>query len=384
MNKISLEDLLRKSPEQIKNKMLNPFSDVNIDITDSVASNSPDLVEALTTLQETLENSSRKDSRSLNTSTDSVESFNPLTFLSSEIAERKGRQSLPVGLEKSVPVSNPVDSAPDDPNMADFQTFEKRVPLFGETGGGSPSRDGTEISSAPVDDGLALGGFNEERDTVEDVYRDKAGIKAKKYEPIDNSLLHGVDGERDTIQDVIQDKRRYIPNQEEDDDDDDECMENISEGVKMEEVQKITVPEVIGERNYATRNRSTFTGIGVLGKHKVNDIITGHDGYEYKIVHISMTNNGVQLRRLDTGLNSRTSYEKFFGIKPTPFPYSKGDLVKYFNPNTKKFEMYYVVGLNPASNNVQLIINDKKRFIRATKVELVKKDHEDSCAFDNE
>jgi hypothetical protein len=387
MADISLEDLLKKSPKDLKKKAINPFADTDKVATQAVNSSSPALVDALDALQHALDASPRssptqilgKETPNLECPTEEGDASKTLTALGQELAERRNStRGLPLGLEKASPAPEQTDIELDDPMLVDPKMFEKRVPLFDQAGGKPPS-DGTEIAHAPVDENLSLGGFNEERDTIDDVYRDKAGIKPKKYEPVDNSHLHGVDGERDTIADVIRDKTRYIPNQN--DDDDDEFMERIEdvpkEKIKMQETRKVSPPEEIRAKNYATRSRSTFTGIGIIGKHDIGDVVECHDGFDYRIISISMTNNGVHLRRLDTGMKSRTSYEKFFGMKPTPFPYSKNDIVSYYNPETMQRENYEVVGLNPASNNVQLIIDGQKRFIRATKITLVEKAHDE-------
>lgn len=385
MAEISLLDLLNKTPEQIRKQISNPFEDK---IDTARLSPSPDFPYALDNLNKSI------NSNLLTEVEVKPPGISPVDYLKAELLDRRSRSDLlPFGLEKSGPTVESTDFS-DDPNL---------TPTFVSTRQPQP---GSQLRSqrqfdAPVVD-RSLGGFNEERDTIEDVYRDQLGLGPKKPKPVDKSLLHGISGERDTIEDVMADKRVYIPNAEEENFDDDDWLEaspsgfivpkyeaitQIEKESIMEEIspnagwggsskpviRAVTTVEEIKDKMFATRSRSTFAGVGVLGQHEKDSIVRGNDGYEYVILSISQTNNGVHLRRVDTGLSSRTSYNKFFGVEDKVLEFDKGDTVNYYNPKTLRNEQYVVVGLNPAANNVQILMDGKKHFIRVTKLTLVSK-----------
>lgn len=350
MADISLLDLLNKSTQDLKKQVRDPFPD-NKRIAEEV------FKAATQSLSDSV-NNSKNENKVVHS---------PVDILRAELHERKGQQrNLPDGLELSKDLSTlPNSEYMDDPNLRDYHPSPVSSPSFS-----SPS----PVEDFEVPDPHGIDG---ERDTPDDVYRDLAGVKPKKYKPVPDSSLYGLGGDRDTIQDVYADKVRRTATQEEDDDDDDLDFEIIADIQEKKEIVhtplKVEVPEIIDGKMYATKSRSTFSDIGIVGEHVKGAIVTGKDGLKYKIVTISEGNNGVHLRSIDTGYNTRTSYAKFFGVKSVDFPYTIGDVVSYFNSESNLFEHYDIVGLNPAANNVQLIIDGKKRFIRVTKVSLVKK-----------
>jgi hypothetical protein len=379
MSNISLFDLLTKSANDIKKQVINPFFD------DKISDVNPVNKEILSKVVDDLcsnvsQSRQHKETYTQHLPTSSTDQNISVSGIKQTILKNRRYSRVPEGLEtvRDVPVQ---ESYSDDPNLNDWSYRLSKSENYKPepVGYGSVSTSDDSVSYSEPHS------LNDERDTPEDMFRDQHGLKPKRHKPIPKESLHGGE-DRDTIEDVIRDRNQYIPNQ---DDDDDIYLEPIN--VKGEdnmiwtvEEQDIQVPNEIKSKMFATNSRSTFVGVGIEGKHNKGDTVKAHDGNEYKIINITKSNNSVHLRCVNTGYSSRTSYNKFFGIHNNDFAFKKGDLVKYYNPSSMSEETYEVVGLNPASNNVQLLMGGKKKFIRATKVSLVYRKKEDPCAVGNE
>src|SRR5215204_5295686 len=84
------------------------------------------------------------------------------------------------------------------------------------------------------------------------------------------------------------------------------------------------------------------------------------EGTAFTVTGISPGNNRVFLSTSD-GKKLSTSLSKLLG-QEVPFDWKKGDVVRY------KEQEFTVQGLNPASNNILLVIEGKQKLVKVNKV----------------
>lgn len=208
-----------------------------------------------------------------------------------------------------------------------------------------PQRHTADIDTPYDTDGekdmIELGGFNDDRDTPEDAYRDKYSIPKKKIPPRKKEELYGLHGERDSVEDAYADK--------------------YGTGIQPEPDIAPLYPDALPQKLTAQRaSKEAFNNIANIDQHKKGTVLTANDGCQYKIVSISEKSNRVKLLSLETLSQHSTPLDKFFGIE-RKFPYKIGDDVIY------KGERYPVDGISPSNNTILLAILNK--YVRISQVE---------------
>lgn len=203
-----------------------------------------------------------------------------------------------------------------------------------------------EIDSSQNDNmSSELGGFQDDRDTPEDAYRDRYDIKKEKPKQRSKEELYGLHGERDSVEDMY--------------------TELYGNGPQPEPDTAPLYPDALPQKLTAKRaSKEAFKNAGNLELHSKNDIITANDGCQYKIVSISENSNRVKLLSAETLKTHSTPYDLFFGVE-RKFPYAIGDTVIY------KDEEYTIDGISPSNNSV--LLSTINKYIRISQIKKIEK-----------